>query len=97
MSEYEPSEEKGLELIIAVRTVPTTAERIRDTTYKGYVTTLRADPSNTGNIYVGRREDICTYPFDADDVQVTKVDLGKLWWKSDNGTDKMHIWAEKAC
>ena len=95
MSEYKVSVEEGLELIIAVRTIPTTPERIMSTTYKGYVTSLRADPSNTGNVYVGRNKEGCTYPLAANDEQVTKIDLGKLWWYSANGTEKMHVWGER--
>jgi len=95
MSEYEVSAEKGLELIIAVRTVPITPERIMDTTYKEFITSLRARAVNTGNVYIGRSEDNCVFPMDGNDTIVTKLDLGKLWWYSDNGTEKMYIWAEK--
>ena len=85
-------EEEYQEDIITVKTVPTAAARIFSGDYTGYVFTLRGDPSNTGNIYIGKSKLGCTFPLAADDRQVTKSDLDKLFYYSDNGTEKLHIW-----
>lgn len=91
---YEISKEKGLEIFIGMKTVPTTPARILTGTYRGYVTTLRARLANTGNIYIGRNEEDCVYPLMPNSSQITKVDIGKLWYYSDNGTEKLYIWME---
>ncbi|KKK63490.1 hypothetical protein LCGC14_2993730, partial [marine sediment metagenome] len=91
----QPKLEPESDVIIIVKTVATTPARMMKGPYKGYVTSLRADPANTGNIYIGKGAEICTYPLKKDDAQITRADLDKLFYYSDNGTEKLHIWAER--
>ncbi len=90
-----PKLELNNEVIIIVKTVPVIAARMIEGDYKDYIATLRADPTNTGNIKVGKNKQNCTYPFAGNDSQTTGADLDKLFWKSDNGTEKMHFWMER--
>lgn len=94
MSDNKAKKEREQETIITVKTIPTTPARAFEGKYRDYIITLRADAGNAGNIYVGKSAMTCTFPFDADDSQLTWMDLDKLWWYSDNGTEKMHVWAE---
>lgn len=87
--------ERDDESFITVKTVSTTPVRMFTGSYKGFITTLMADPTNTGSIYIGKGAQSCTYPLAKRDAIDTKIDLDKLFYYSDNGTEKLHIWAEK--
>ena len=95
MSMKKPKLEPESDVIIIVKTVSTTPTRVMTGKYRGYMTSLRADPANTGYVYFGKNKTGCTYPLKKDDAQITRADLDKLWFYSDNGTEKIHIWAEK--
>ena len=90
-----PTVEAKLSSFIIVKTPTTSPARMMEGTYTGYISTLRADPSNTGAIYVGKTAISCTFPFAKNDVQVTRADLDKLFYYSSNGTDKLHIWGDR--
>ena len=89
-----PMSEGETPTAITKRTVPTTAEKIFKGSRPGMIWELTCDEDNTGEILLGKTADKCEYPMKASDVKVTAADLEKVWWKSDNGTEVMHIWGE---
>ena len=97
MTERKPETEGDTDSFIIDKTVPASPARIVTGPYRGYVYTLLAKSDNTGNVYIGKSDlaGDCTYPLVGGARQVTKIDLDKLFWYSDNGTEVVHIWAEK--
>lgn len=88
--------EKDFDAFIIRKTIGTTLVRLMEGDYRGYITTLRADPDNAGTIYIGKTNDKenVLYPLAKDDYQVTRMDLDKLFVYASQATQYLHIWAE---
>jgi len=93
---YKPVVEPEMGCLIFNITVGTSLKRLVKGDYRGYVSTLRADPDNAGTIYIGKTEDKenINYPLKADDSQVTKADLDKLFVYASEANQILHVWAE---
>lgn len=94
MSFKEKAEPERTSILTTV-TVTTEKMRLLKGDYRGYITSLIADKGNAGDVFFGKNKENITVPMDATDVQVTRIDLDKLWCYSENGTEKIHIWAEE--
>ena len=82
--------------IILEVTLPVIASRARliEGDYRGYQTTLRAHPDNTGTIYLGTAELNCIFPLAANQAQDTSIDLDKLFGYGSAASQKLLVWAD---
>ena len=90
-----PIHEKDDASFIVLKTVPAAVARMMRGEYKGLITTLKATKGNTGDVRIGKDPLNCIFVLDGNESQVTRIDLDKLYWYSDNGTETVQIWAEK--
>lgn len=94
MSRKDAKPGKSLNYFIFKKTVGTAPVRIVEGDYRGFVTTMRADPDNAGTLYVGTEES-ANYPFVANDEQTTKIDLDKLFIRASVADQVIHFWGER--
>lgn len=93
---YDPKERGEKVTLIMSLDVPELAARseVLKGDYRGYVTTLRAHPDNTGTVYIGTAIENIIYPLLADQTQDTTADLDKLYMYASAASQKLLVWAD---
>lgn len=86
---------KPIETIIKKIEIGTSPTKPFDGDYSGFETTLRADPSNTGIIYVGTNDSNMVFPLQANESMDTISDLDTLWFIASVASQYLYVWADR--